>query len=183
MAVTLARWTLTDYHDMINAGLFEGRHIELLNGLIVEMPPAGPEQADSSTLLMPQLWRVASGRYQVRAGKPISLPPNASEPEPDIALVRDQSYRSAHPHPEDIFLVIEFSKTSLGKDTEDKRLVYAEAEIPEYWVVNLRENCVLVYREPSEGNYRLENKIFSGSISPLAFPDVVIGVNDLFSSS
>ncbi len=63
MAVTLARWTLADYHNMISAGLFEGRPIELLNGLIVEMPPEGPEHADASTLLMPQLWRVANGRY------------------------------------------------------------------------------------------------------------------------
>ena len=179
MAVTLARWTLADYHDMINAGLFEGRHIELLNGLIVEMPPEGPEHADSSTVLMPQLWRVASGRYQVRAGKPISIPPNDSEPEPDIALVRDQSYRNAHPHPEDIFLVVEFSKTSLEKDTEDKRLIYAEAGIAEYWVVNLRDGCVITYRGPSEGDYRLEDKIFSGNLYPLAFPDVVINVDQL----
>jgi Uma2 family endonuclease len=93
MAVTLARWTLADYHAMINAGLFEGRPIELLNGLIVEMPPEGPEHADASTVLMPKLWGAANGRYQVRAGKPISIPPNDSEPEPDIALVREKSYR------------------------------------------------------------------------------------------
>lgn len=46
MAVTIVRWTLTDYHQMVQAGLFEGRHIELLNGLIVEMAPEGPEHAD-----------------------------------------------------------------------------------------------------------------------------------------
>jgi Uma2 family endonuclease len=179
MAVTLAHWTLADYHHMINAGLFEGRHIELLNGLVVEIPPEGPEHADSSTLLMPQLWRVANGRYQVRAGKPISIPPNDSEPEPDIALVRDQSYRSAHPHPEDIFLVIEFSKTSLEKDTEDKRLVYAEAGIAEYWVVNLRDGCVILYRDAANGDYRSEIELSSGCIFPLAFPDVVIEVESL----
>jgi Uma2 family endonuclease len=179
MTVTIARWTLVDYHHMAEAGLFEGRPIELLNGLIVEMPPEGPEHADSSTRLMPVLWSAAQGRYQVRAAKPISIPPSDSEPEPDIALVRDRSYQSAHPHPDDIFLIIEFSKTSLAKDTEDKPLVYAQAGIEDYWVVNLRDRCVILYRNLAEGRYQSEQTVFSGEISPLAFPDVSISVHDL----
>lgn len=63
MTVTIAWWTLADYHSMVKAGLFAGRPIELLNGLIVEMPPEGPEHADASTRLMPQLWSAARGRY------------------------------------------------------------------------------------------------------------------------
>lgn len=177
MAVTLARWTIADYHNIVDAGLFEGRPIELLNGLIVEMPPEGPDHADTSTRLMPQLWSAARGRYQVRAAKPISLPPHDSEPEPDIALVRDRSYRDAHPHPEDIFLVIEFSNSSLEKDTKEKRLVYAQAGLTDYWVVNLRDRCVILYRDPSEGDYQSEQKIYSGTIAPLVFPDVVIPIN------
>jgi Uma2 family endonuclease len=180
MAVTIARWTLADYHAMVQAGLFAGRPIELLNGLIVEMPPEGPEHADASTRLMPELWSAAQGRYQVRAAKPISIPPNESEPEPDIALVRDRSYQTAHPHPGDIFLVIEFSKTSLAKDTEDKPLVYAQAEIEDYWVVNLRDRCVILYRHPVGGRYQTEQTFFSGEISPLAFPDVSINVDSCF---
>jgi Uma2 family endonuclease len=179
MAVTLARWTLADYHTMVEAGLFAGRPIELLNGLIVEMPPEGPDHADTSTRLMPQLWNAARGRYQVRAAKPISLPPNDSEPEPDIALVRDRSYRDAHPHPEDILLVIEFSNSSLEKDTEEKRLVYAQASLAEYWVVNLKDRGIIIYREPSEGDYQSEQKVYSGNLSPLAFPDVIININQL----
>jgi len=176
MTVTIARWTLADYHSMLEAGLFTGRPIELLNGLIVEMPPEGPEHADASTRLMPQLWVAAKGRYQVRAAKPFSIPTSNSEPEPDIALVRDKSYRTAHPCPEDVFLVIEFSQTSLAKDTEDKRLVYAQAEIGDYWVVNLRKRCLMVYRNPSGGDYQSKQEVMSGSLSPLAFPDVVIDI-------
>lgn len=99
--------------------------------------------------------------------------------EPDIALVRDRSYRNAHPQPEDIFLVIEFSNTSLAKDTEDKPLVYPQARIEEYWVVNLRDRCVILYREPAEGNYQSEQRIFAGDISPLLFPDVVVSIDRL----
>lgn len=107
----------------------------------------------------------------MRAAKPISIPPNDSEPESDIALVRDRSYKDAQPKPEDIFLVIEFSNTSLAKDTEDKPVVYAQAGIEEYWVVNLRDDqgpaqeghrCVILYREPAEGHYQSEQKIFAG---------------------
>jgi len=177
MTVTLARWTLADHHTMLDAGLFEGRPIELLNGLIVEIPPEGPDHADTSTRLMPQLWSAAKGRYQVRAAKPISLLPNNSEPEPDIALVRDRSYRDAHPYPEDIFLVIEFANSSLEKDIEEKRLVYAQARLADYWVVNLKDRGVIIYRDPSEGDYQSEQKIYSGNLSPLAFPDVVININ------
>ncbi|NER85446.1 MAG: Uma2 family endonuclease [Leptolyngbya sp. SIO1D8] len=182
MAVTIARWTLSDYHAMIAAGLLKDQQIELLNGLVVEMAPEGPEHADCSTLLMPQLWRMANGRYQVRVGKPISIPSSDSEPEPDIALVRDQSYRKGHPTPKDVFLVIEFSQSSLAKDTEDKRLVYAQAGIEDYWVINLRDRCAIVYRKPSNGDYQSEQKVFSGDLSPLAFPDVMIDVNRLLES-
>lgn len=182
MTVTIARWTLADYHHLVQAGLLAGRSIELLNGLIVEMPPEGPEPADTSTRLMPLLWGVAQGRYQVRAAKPISIPPSDSEPEPDIALVRDRSYRSAHPHPEDIFLVIEFSNTSLAKDTEDKPLVYAQAGIADYWVVNLRDRCVMLYRRPAEGRYQSEQTLFSGEIAPLAFPDVTVHISRLLAN-
>lgn len=179
MAITLARWTLDDYHAMVEAGLFADRAIELLNGLIIEMPPEGPNHADSSTRLMTQLWSAANGRYQVRAAKPISLPLIASEPEPDLALVRDRSYREAHPYPDDIFLVIEFSQSSLEKDTEDKRLVYAQAGIADYWVVNLRDRSVILYRDPSEGDYQWSQTIHRGTVAPLAFPDVAININRL----
>lgn len=178
-SLPIARWSLNDYHRMIEAGLLEDRSIELLNGFMVEMAPEGPEHADCSTRLMPQLWSAANGRYQVRAAKPISIPTSESEPEPDIALVRDQSYRQSHPNPEDIFLVIEFSHSSLTKDTEDKRWVYAQAGIPEYWVVNLRDHQVLVYQTPVDGDYRSQQKFLSGFLSLLAFPDVALDVSEL----
>ena len=182
MAVTIARWTLDEYHAITAAGFLEGRRIELLNGLLVEMAPEGPEYADASTLLMPQLWSAAKGRYQVRAAKPITIPSSDSEPEPDIALVGDRSYRRAHPIPEDAFLLIEFSQSSLAKDTEEKRLVYARAGIADYWVVNLRDRHVIVYRNPTAGDYQSEQTISSGNLSPLAFPDVTINVSRLLDS-
>jgi len=179
MTVTIARWTLADYHRMVDVGLFADRRVELLNGLIVEMSPESPEHADSSTQLMSQLWRVAGDRYQVRAGKPISIPASNSEPEPDIALVRDTSYRQSHPIPADVFLIIEFSKSSLAKDIDEKRVVYARAGIQDYWVVNLRDRHLIVYRQPDGGDYQFQQIISSGNVAPLLFPDIVINMSQL----
>ena len=182
MTVTVARWTLADYHQMIESGFLQNRHVELLEGLIVEMAPEGPGHAYSLTLLDRLLDRAAQDRYQVREAKPISLPTIDSQPEPDIALVREKSYRKGHPSPEDIFLVVEFSDSSLAKDTETKRLVYAKAGIEEYWIVNLRDRLIVVYRQPQAGDYTVQAEVSTGDLSPVAFPDVTFSVRWLLDS-
>lgn len=164
---------------MVDAGLLEDRKIELLNGLIVEMAPEGPEHAERSTSLNSLFYDLAKGRYRVREGKPITLPTSNSEPEPDIALVGSKKYLQAHPTPADIFLVVEFSQSSLVKDTEAKRLIYAAAGIKDYWVVDLRNRLVIVYRQPAGGDYQAQEEVSTGEIALLAFPDVTISVEEL----
>lgn len=175
-SATLVRWTISDYHTIIDAGLFLNRHVELLNGLIVEMSPEGPDHADLSTDALEFFMAAANGRYRVRPAKPLTLLENNSEPEPDIALVKPQSYRQSHPTSDDVFLIIEFSNTSLAKDIEDKRRVYASAGIQDYWVVNLRDRQLIIYRNPSNDDYTSEQRLKAGSISLLAFPDITLTV-------
>jgi len=179
LSATLVRWTIEDYHTMIDASLFINRHVELLNGLVVEMPPEGPDHADLSTDTLEFFMAAANNRYRVRPAKPITIPANNSEPEPDIALVKPQSYRQSHPTPDDVFLIVEFSNTSLAKDTADKRRAYASAGIQDYWVVNLRDRQLIVYRNPSNDDYTSEQRLKAGSISPLAFPDITLAVRML----
>ncbi|MDB9312254.1 Uma2 family endonuclease [Spirulina sp. CS-785/01] len=181
MTATLLRWTLDDYHTIIQSGVLVDRAVELLKGLIVEMSPEGPLHSELSTLLQERLMEAAQGRYRVRMGNPIAIPENQSEPEPDIALVRSQSYRNTHPLPTDVYLVIELANTSLAKDTQEKRQIYAEAGILDYWVVNLQQRIVLVYRHPNQGTYQTEQQFTTGTISPLSFPDLTIPVASLFS--
>ncbi|MBD0269993.1 MAG: Uma2 family endonuclease [Cyanobacteria bacterium Co-bin8] len=173
---TLATWSLDDYHRMIEAGILADRQVELLNGEIVEMPPEGPPHAYFSGGLADFLRDALRERAQIREAKPITLLLSQSEPEPDIAVVRrlETVYRERHPYPEDIFWAIEFSNSSLNKDLEDKRRVYAAAGIPEYWVVNLKKNLLVVFREPVEGDYGSKQTFSQGEIRPLAFPEVVI---------
>ena len=179
MNVTLARWTVDDYHRMIDAGLFVHRRVELLNGWVLQMAPEGPEHADLSTDADEFFVAQAQGRYRVRVAKPITIPESDSEPEPDIALVKRKAYRQTHPTPADVFLIIEFADSSLAKDTEAKSKVYAAAGIADYWVANLKDHELIVYREPVDGTYQVVQRLRAGRISPLAFPDIELAVKAL----
>ncbi|MBJ7899706.1 MAG: Uma2 family endonuclease [Cyanobacteria bacterium RI_101] len=179
MTLTLTRWNLEDYHQLISAGLLDGRRVELLNGLLVEMPPESPLHAELNTSIAQRLQNGLGSQTIVRNAKPISL--EDSEPEPDIALVRPGSYRLAHPGPADIFLLIEFAQSSLAKDTQEKAALYAGAGILDYWVADLAEGQLWVFRQPALGGYQALEKLTSGQISPLVFPDLSLSVAELVS--
>lgn len=176
MTVTTAKWTLEDYHHMIEVGLLVGRSVELSNGEIIEMPPEGPEYAQQSTDTADSLRELLGNRAVVRDAKPITLPDNCSEPEPDLAIVEPLRalYRTCHPYPENIFWLIEYANTSLSTDLDAKRKTYAAALIQEYWVVDLKHRRLNVFREPVDSNYASALTLTTGEISPLAFPDITI---------
>ena len=181
MSVTTAKWTLDDYHRMIEVGLLESRHVELLNGEIIEMPPEGPEHAQQSTDTADYLKEQLGNRVVVRDAKPITLPDSASEPEPDLAIVEPlrSLYRTRHPYPENVFWLIEYANTTLSKDLNTKRKAYAAASIREYWVVDLKHRQLKVFRNPMNGDYASEKTLTTGEIRPLAFQDVVVSVQRL----
>jgi Uma2 family endonuclease len=97
--MTIAKWTVTEYHQMITAGILVGRYVELLNGEIVEMLPEGEFHAYTSDEAGEYLIYLLGERAKVRQGKPITLPEINSEPEPDIAIVQrlGRDYREHHP--------------------------------------------------------------------------------------
>jgi Uma2 family endonuclease len=113
MTVIAARWTVEDYHRMIEAGILVDRSVELLRGEIVEMGPEGIPHASLSDEAADYLEMQLGSRARIREAKPITLP-NASEPEPDLAIVQPtpEIYRQHHPYPENIFWLIEFANTS-----------------------------------------------------------------------
>jgi Uma2 family endonuclease len=182
MSLAVARFGLGAYHQMIAAGILEGRRVELLNGEIVEMSPEGEPHAYYSRTAAKYLENILGDQVEVLQGQPITIPSSNSEPEPDIAIVqpRGREYLSHHPYPENIFWVIEYSNTSLKKDLDPKAKVYAAAGILEYWVVNLKEKRLVVMRDPMEGEYRSQVIWASASICPVAFSGVAIAINRLF---
>ncbi len=180
MTIAIAKWSLDDYHRMIAAGILANRRVELLQGDIVEMANEGEPHAYSRNEADEYLTELLGSRAKIRQDSPITLP-NASEPEPDIAIVQrlGREYRSHHPYPENIFWLIEYAESSLAKDLEVKSKIYAEAGIPEYWVVNLKTMQLIVFRDPTNSDYSSQTTFTSGVISPLAFPDVIISVADI----
>ncbi|MEM9947863.1 MAG: Uma2 family endonuclease [Cyanobacteria bacterium P01_D01_bin.36] len=178
MTVVAAKWTLEEYHQMIDSGVLENRHVELIKGEIIEMAPEGKPHADFSSKAGNYFVRLLGERAEVRHAKPITLP-DQSEPEPDVALVQFIDYLDHHPYPENIFLLIEYSESTLKKDLELKSQIYAEAEIIEYWVVNLKNRSVIVFKELQAGRYTTQSVHTDGSIEPVAFPDLSIPVSNL----
>jgi Uma2 family endonuclease len=185
-AVVPMPFSLERYHRMIECGVLDDCHVELLNGAIVEMAPEGEPHADLNTETRDYLIALLGTTVQVRDAKPVSLPATAtyraSEPEPDIAVVQrlPGGYREHHPYPENIFLIIEYSYSTLQKDLEVKAATYAAAGIVEYWVVNLRDRQLVVMRDPIDGKYQSQVTLTQGVVYPVAFPAVAIDVPRLF---
>jgi Uma2 family endonuclease len=181
MTVTTAKWTIEEYHQLVATGILDDKRVELLQGIIVDMPPEGMPHAVYCTESVNYLRELLGNRATVREAHPITLPKD-SEPEPDIAIVRAPSrqYLAHHPYPADIFWLIEYANSTLKKDLNNKKRVYAEAGIEEYWVVNLHASELIVFRDLLVDNYESETILASGNISPLSFPDLQINVSKLF---
>jgi Uma2 family endonuclease len=177
-AVTPYRWTVDRYHRAVEAGVFEGQHIELLAGELIEMSPEGVPHAGLSSDTADYLREQLGKQVKVREAKPITLPDD-SEPEPDLAIVKPlgEVYRTKrHPYVEDIFWVIEYANTSLNKDLQLKDKIYAGAGIPEYWVINLKDRELIVFRDPADNVYQSTTVTTRGVICPQSFPTVQIDV-------
>ena len=181
MTLITAKWSLDDYHQMIESGLLAERSLELINGEIIEMSPEGVSHSFYCRGTAKYLRLLLGNRAEVSEAHAITLP-NDSEPEPDIAIVRtpDTLYQTRHPFPEDIFWLIEIANSTLAKDLGVKRELYAQAGIPEYWVMNLQTSELVIFRDLIDNKYRSEICLNDGDISPLAFPDISIDISRLF---
>lgn len=181
MSIVTAKWSLQDYHQMINTGILDDRQVELLRCEIIEMSPEGVPHSFYCRETGEYLRQLLGGRARISEAHPITLP-NNSEPEPDIAIVRMPAslYRDRHPQPEDIYWLIEISNSTLVKDLGLKKDIYAEAGIPEYWVMDLSRSVLVVFRDLTAAGYQSEIQADRGTVSPLAFPDLAIDVGQLF---
>lgn len=131
----------------------EVKHVELLEGEIYQMSPVGPIHVRTINYLTGLFAVMLLGKVIVSVQNPIRLS-NYSEPEPDIALLKLEYNSEQLPSAPDILLVVEVSDSTLKYDREQKLPIYAEAGISEYWIVNLIDNVLEVYREPIGRMYR-----------------------------
>ena len=185
----LRRFTLDEYHQLINIGFFdEDERVELLEGVLVSMSPINPLHSNTVDLLAEIFGEIITrGVTRVRTQGPISILESESEPEPDLIIFRvpGVDFALRHPSPNEVLLVMEVADSSLAHDRSHKATLYAQAGIPDYWIWNLVDNVLEVYRDPhtpSSGDAVYQTKLTfhrGESVAPLTFPDFEVVVDDI----
>ena len=148
--------TASEYHQMGEVGIIRPEErVELINGEIITMSPIGSKHAAVLKRLMSWLFKNFSDQYEISAQDPIRID-NRNEPEPDLALLAKHptTYFEQLPKATDVALIIEVSDTTFLYDTTTKMELYANAGIPEYWVVDIENVRVFGFSEPTEGTYQ-----------------------------
>jgi len=175
------RFSVKRYDAMIDAGIFgENDAVELIRGEIVSKMPIGDRHAACVRRLNEYLVQRIGARAMFGIQDPIVFPD--SEPEPDVSVLqrRENFYADSKPRPDDVLLLIEVADASLAFDREEKLPLYAQSKIAEYWIVNLCDDLIEVYRDPAGEEYRSQTIVRRGdSLTLLALPDVTIAVSDI----
>lgn len=181
MVPTRHRFTLDEYHRLGEMGLFsEDDRVELVDGEIIEMTPIGLRHAACVKRFNALLSHQVGTRSILSIQDPLRV--LDSEPVPDLAILRyrDDFYAGKAAAAEDALLVIEVADSSLHYDQTVKAPLYAQAGIPELWVIDLNDNLIWVYLEPSDKGYlSIKAHQRGSSITPQAFADIPLNVNDI----
>jgi Uma2 family endonuclease len=180
--ITRKRFTVEEYHRMWDVGIFpEDKHFELIRGEILEMPTAKPPHSGRVNRLTRLFTSRLGEAVIVSVQNPTSIDDH-SEPVPDLSLLKPRAdfYTEGHPLPSDVLLAIEISDSTLRFDTKIKGLLYAEAEIPEYWILNIFQNVLEVRSGPANGRYARHQVLRHGQVvSPLRLPDASFWVDEI----
>jgi Uma2 family endonuclease len=148
MSIQLKRWTRAEYESMIALGVLTPEsHVQLLDGEILQMTPQGAPHQTGVGLVSEILRSVVQSGYHVRVQAPLAIAFDG-EPEPDVAVISGVIRDYATQHPATAALVVEVADTSLDLDRGRKQAAYARAGIPEYWILNIPDRALEVYRDP-----------------------------------
>jgi Uma2 family endonuclease len=181
-APTKHRFNVKEYYRMAETGVLRpDARVELLNGEIIDMSPIGPFHGGVTNYLIEIFTAASKGRWMTSVQNPVRLD-DYSEPQPDLALIKPSPdfYRKRHPQPEEVYLLIEVSDTSLANDQKEKLPAYGHAGIAEVWIVNLNDQAIEIYREPHFTGYGAKTILRAGDkATPQGFPDVAVDVAEL----
>lgn len=181
----LFSFSLDHYEHMVAVGAFSGEYekrVELLRGDIATMSPIGASHQNAIMLLTDWSYKVAPlERIAISVQGAIRIPISDSEPQPDLAWIARRDFSKLHPEPHEVLLLVEVAESSLEVDRGIKLGIYAEAKIADYWIVNLVEKQIEVYRTPVGREYQ-DKSIYRGDapVSPLALPTASIQPSRLF---
>lgn len=176
------RFTIAEYRRMAESGILApDERVELLRGVVCRMSPKSRAQVIAVHRAYDVFRDVLRGRAGVYVEAPLRLERLASEPEPDLSVYASPERDDFGAEDRRPLLLIEVADSSLRTDLGRKAALYAEAQVPEYWVVNLEERVLVVLSDPRAGSYQERSVHEPGtSIVPIAWPDVRIQVDSLF---
>jgi Uma2 family endonuclease len=183
LALVRRRFTVEEFYRLVEVGvLHEGDRIELIDGELIEMAAIGIRHADTVAALTDLAAVLVGGHVRINVQNPIHLGPR-SQPQPDLSLVRLRRYSVTQPTPDDIFLVIEVADSSLSYDRDVKLPLYAEAGIPEVWIINLNGRIIERYSAPRNGRYTQIAIAAPGDmLASLSLPAFVVPVAQVFAA-
>ena len=181
-------WTRAEYRRLGELGVFDNDRVELFRGEIVQMSPQDPLHSGAVENLSSLLFAVLGGRKTIRIQLPFHAPDN-SEPEPDAAVLNREyalQCRQGKTHPERAELIVEVARTSLEYDRLEKSSLYAQAGVPEYWIVNLVDMLVETYSEPGADSshpfgWSYKKRHETGPEGELSFQGHTLAVGEVFS--
>jgi Uma2 family endonuclease len=179
--VTKKLFTVDEFNRMAEVGIFGPKpRIELIEGEIIEMAPIGMRHMGCVNRATALLITRLGARAVISVQNAVVLS-NYTEPQPDIVVAkpRDSYYGDKYIAPEDTFLVIEVSDTTVRYDRDRKMPLYAKAKVPEVWIENLQNDVVLVYRDPDPKGYKTALTLHRGeALTIAAFPEIQFKVED-----
>ncbi len=178
-SVAQRRFTVEEYHRMAETGILgPDERVELVRGVIREMSPKNWAHVMATRAVFLELERALRGRASVYQEAPLAADAIDSEPEPDVLVCSnpdERAYRSTRTKP---VLVIEVAESSLEYDLGEKAALYAEAGVPEYWVLNLVGRTLVVFRKPLNGAYRESFSLDEKTrVIPEAWPEMAFEVS------
>lgn len=179
----LKLFTVDEYYQMSALGILPvDERTELLDGEILLMAAKNPPHSAITKTTADYLRELVSSLADIRVQEPVHLSWR-SEPEPDIAVVRidERNYIDHHPTPDEVFLVIEVADATLNFDRKRKAASYSKAKINDYWVIDVKDEQVFVFREPGAKTYQQQTVVSKGAVlNAIAFPDIQISVERFF---
>lgn len=166
-----------EFERMVDLGMFADERVELLRGLLVKKVTQGWLHARVVAWFTEELIRALDRSYEVRPQVPFPAS-DWSEPEPDVAVARKDYQRREHPT--ELLLVIEVADSSLRRDRGVKLDIYAEAGVPEYWIVDVNTTTVAVHTTPTADGYQTIRTVRDGDVlRPTQLPGVELQVVEI----
>lgn len=185
------RFTRADLYRMEAAGvILPEERVELIDGELALKELPNSSHATAVSLCHEALRQIFGAGYVVRVQLPLTLS-ERDEPLPDLAVVQGNIRDFEAHHPTSAVLIVEISETTLAFDRRVKGSLYAWAGVPDYWIVNLAERVIEVYRQPAPASRTRYGYAYQSqqvyrpdeNLAPLASPESAIPVTELLPSA